>query len=262
MSKHEEAGSRKGSALVSNLAQRVLRELGQKAPAEAREQIQKTAHWLAVTCSTPGSYSHEAMLKALMQKGVSNELLIDVCIPEAARTLGAGWNDNTRSFGQVSLGTVRLQGLVQELSAQWKFTPVIHDQPSVLVAICGDEDHILGPLVLSDQLRRLGYSVKLLLGATEKDVYDNIETGFFDMVMFSCSSVVSLDNVAKVVKSLRQEISDPPILLLGGAVLGHAPEIEKLVAVDVIASGLTDALEQLESGQVVKAGKTKAKVSG
>jgi len=34
------------------------------------------------------------------------------------------------------------------------------------------------------------------------------------------------------------------------------------VAVDVIASGLTDALEQLESGQVVKAGKTKAKVSG
>ena len=93
-------------------------------------------------------------------------------------------------------------------------------------------------------------------------MHDNIETGFFDMVMFSCSSVVSLDNVAKVVKSLRQEISDPPILLLGGAVLGHAPEIEKLVAVDVIASGLTDALEQLESGQVVKAGKTKAKVSG
>jgi hypothetical protein len=144
---------------------------------------------------------------------------------------------------------------VQELSAQWKFTPVIHDQQSVLVAICGDEDHILGPLILSDQLRRLGYSVKLLLGATEKDVHDNIETGFFDMVMFSCSSVVSLDNVAKVVKSLRQEISDPPILLLGGAVLGQAPEIEKLVAVDVIASGLTDALEQLESEQVVNAGK-------
>jgi methanogenic corrinoid protein MtbC1 len=255
MSKYEEAGSRKGSALVSNLAHRVLCELGQKAPAEAREQIQKVAHWLAVTCSTPGSYSHEAVLKALMQKGVSNELLIDTCIPEAARTLGAGWDDNTRSFGQVSLGTVRLQGLVQELSAQWKFNPGIHDQPSVLVAICGDEDHILGPLILSDQLRRLGYSVKLLLGATEKDVHDNIETGFFDMVMFSCSSVVSLDNVAKVVKSLRQEISDPPILLLGGAVLGQAPEIEKLVAVDVIASGLTDALEQLESEQVVNAGK-------
>ena len=80
------------------------------------------------------------------------------------------------------------------------------------------------------------------------------------MVMFSCSSVVSLDNVAKVVNSIRQEISDPPILLLGGSVLGHAPEIEKLVAVDVIASGLTDALEKLDSGQVVKA--RKAKVSG
>jgi hypothetical protein len=47
---------------------------------------------------------------------------------------------------------------------------------------------------------------------------------------------------------------------LGGAVLGHAPEIEKLVAVDVIASGLTDALEKLDSGQVLKA--RKAKVSG
>ena len=32
-------------------------------------------------------------------------------------------------------------------------------------------------------------------------------------------------------------------------------EIEKLVAVDVIASGLTDALEQLESEQVGNAGK-------
>ena len=245
---------------MSDLAQRVLRELGQKAPAEAREQIQNTAHWLAVTCSTPGNYSHEAMLKALMQKGVSNELLIDVCIPEAARMLGSDWNDSTRSFGQVSLGTVRLQGLVQELSTEWKFTPDIHDQASVLVAICGDEDHLLGPLVLSDQLRRLGYSVKLLLGATEKDVHDNIETGFFDMVMFSCSSVVSLDNVAKIINSIRREISDPPILLLGGAVLGHVPEIEKLVAVDVIASGLTDALEQLDNGQVVKA--RKAKVSG
>ncbi len=260
MSKCEEAGSRKGSALVSDLAQRVLRELGRKAPAEEREQVQKTAQWLAINCSTAGSYSHEAMLKALMQKGVSNELLIDVCIPEAARTLGKDWNDSTRSFGQVSLGTVRLQGLVQELSAQWKFTPVMNDKPGVLVAICGDEDHILGPLVLSDQLRRLGYSVKLLLGATEQDVHYNIETGLFDMVMFSCSSVVSLENLAKVVNSLRQKISDLPILFLGGAVLGHAPEIEKSVAVDVIASSLTDALEQLENGQLEKAGK--AKVSG
>ena len=66
--------------------------------------------------------------------------------------------------------------------------------------------------------------------------------------------------MAKVVNSVRREISDPPILLLGGAVLGHAPELEKLVAVDVIASGLTDALEQLDNGQVVKA--RKAKVSG
>ena len=75
---------------MSNLAQRVLCELGQKAPAEAREQIQKTAHWLAVTCSTPGSYSHEAVLKALMQKGVSNELLIDTCIPEGCPYAGSG----------------------------------------------------------------------------------------------------------------------------------------------------------------------------
>ncbi len=79
---------------------------------------------------------------------------------------------------EISLDTVCLQGLVQELSARWKLTTEIHDQPSGLVAICGNEDHILDPLVLNDQLQRLGYSVKLLLDATGKDVHDNIETVF------------------------------------------------------------------------------------
>ncbi|MEK9879758.1 MAG: hypothetical protein VW474_08185 [Paracoccaceae bacterium] len=121
---------------VEELAKRVISELGKKSPAETRDRVIETTVWIANVTTTTGNYVQSDVMAALLKRGVSRDLLVDCCLPDAARLLGDGWMKNLRSFGQVSLGTVRIQALLQDLACVWDNHPDNEQAGGLFLIVC------------------------------------------------------------------------------------------------------------------------------
>ena len=233
-----------GSLQVEELAKLVIEGLGKKSPAESRKSVVETSVWLANITTTDGTFEHDDVLDALLRRGVSRELLIDCCIPDAARILGDGWMENLRSFGQVSLGTVRLQGLLKSLSLRWGDAAFKADEEGVFLIVCQSDDHTLGPLVLADQLRRRGYSVNLMIGASDKALLETAEKGDYQLILFSCSCMIAFEDVKKVSAMLKSRVVDLPKMVLGGPIIDLLEEDDhRELDVDLITNEVDVALK-------------------
>ncbi len=233
---------------VEELANRVIDELGKKSPAETRDRVIETTVWVANVTTTVGNYVQSDVLSALLKRGVSRNLIIDCCLPDAARVLGDGWMNNLRSFGQVSLGTVRIQALLQELSHPWRNQMNEEQAGGLFLIICQGEDHTLGPLVLADQLRRRGYSINILIGAEEEEIIKTSSNSDFDGIMFSCSGIRAFDEIVKLINKLKDEGENLPPLVLGGKIIDVLKEkIHDMIDVDLITKDLEVALQFLKN---------------
>ena len=228
---------------VEELARRVIEELGKRSPAETRDRVIETTIWIANVTTTVGSYSQSDVMSALLKRGISRDLIIDCCLPDAARLLGDGWMKNLRSFGQVSLGAVRIQGLLQELSHSWENQHNEEQAGGLFLIVCQGEDHTLGPLVLADQLRRKGYSINILIGAEEEEIIKTSSNSDFDGIMFSCSGIRAFDEIIMLVSKLKSESENLPPLVIGGKIIDVLEEkIHDMVDVDLITKDLEVAI--------------------
>ena len=237
-----------GALRVEELAKRVIDELGKKSPAETRDRVIETTVWIANVTTTTGNYLQSDVLSALLKRGVSRDLIVDCCLPDAARVLGDGWMKNLRSFGQVSLGTVRIQALLKELSHNWGDQLKEEQTGGLFLLVCQGEDHTLGPLVLADQLRRRGYSINILIGAEEEEIIKTSSNSDFDGIMFSCSGIRAFDEIIKLINKLKDEGENLPPLILGGKIIDVLEEkIHDMIDVDLITKDLEVALQFLKT---------------
>ena len=228
---------------VEKLAKRVIDELGKRSPAETRNRVIETTIWVANVTTTVGNYSQSDVMSALLKRGISRDLIVDCCLPDAARLLGDGWMTNLRSFGQVSLGAVRIQGLLQELSHSWENQRNEEQAGGLFLIVCQGEDHTLGPLVLADQLRRKGYSINILIGAEEEEIIKTSSNGDFDGIMFSCSGIRAFDGIVLLINKLKSKNENLPPLVLGGKIIDVLDEkIHDMIDVDLITKDLEIAI--------------------
>ena len=228
---------------VEELAKRVINELGRRSPAETRDRVVETTIWIANVTTTVGNYSQSDVMSALLKRGVSRDLIVDCCLPDAARLLGDGWMKNLRSFGQVSLGAVRIQALLQELSHSWKHQHNEKQAGGLFLIVCQSEDHTLGPLVLADQLRRKGYSINILIGAEEDEIIKTSINSDFDGIMFSCSGIRAFDEIIMLINKLKNESENLPPIVLGGKIIDVLEEkIHNMIDVDLITKDLDTAI--------------------
>jgi methanogenic corrinoid protein MtbC1 len=233
-----------GSLQVEELARLVIEGLGKKSPAESRKSVVETSVWLATITTTEGRYEHDDVLDALLRRGVSKELLIDFCIPDAARILGEGWMENLRSFGQVSVGAVRLQSLLKSMTLRWGDAPFKAEEEGIFLIVCPSDDHTLGPLVLADQLRRKGYSVNIMMGVSDETLIETAQSGSYELILFSCSCMVAFEDVKKVASMLKSKVLDLPTMVLGGPVIDLLEEDDqRQVEVDLITNEVDVALQ-------------------
>jgi len=187
------------------------------------------------------------VMAALLKRGISRDLLVDCCLPDAARLLGDGWMKNLRSFGQVSLGTVRIQALLQDLTCVWDNHPDNEQAGGLILIVCQGEDHTLGPLVLADQLRRRGYSINILIGAEEEEIINVSNNSDFDGIMFSCSGIRAFDDLVKLIKNIKEKSENLPPFVLGGKIVDVLEEkIHDMIEVDLITKDLEEALRFLK----------------
>ncbi|XDA98920.1 cobalamin-dependent protein [Sulfitobacter sp. LCG007] len=227
---------------VDALARRVIAELRNKPPKEFRERVAQATGWLIEKAMSNDIFILEDARSELMARGLSAADIVDHCVSDAAREMGRQWADDEASFATVTLGTARLHGLCKLLTSDWENPSNLKPNASVLIAVCDREDHLIGPVVLADQVRRAGYSVHLMTRAVPEKLLSKLTSEPFATVFVSCSAEVSLENVATTVRHVRAKMSRSPRFVLGGPVIDCVDDLLERTGVDLVTNSIGLAL--------------------
>jgi methanogenic corrinoid protein MtbC1 len=158
--------------------------------------------------------------KAAVAKGTRPEDIADFYVPALAREMGDQWCKDQLSFAGVTIGTSRLQAVLRALGPNWSGDNVSGPNgPSILLIVGQEVYHTLGAIVLSGQLRRKGFSVKLILGGKHENIADQISRTNYQGVFISSSCGETLESLRKIVKSVKSSTTNPPPLVVGGTLL-------------------------------------------
>lgn len=198
---------------------------------------------------------------------ISPVAMADLYIPAAARLLGAQWSCDSMSFAEVTIATARLQAMVRAICTRWGTDfPTAAGRRSVLMVVPQGEDHTLGAVVATGQMRRMGLSVCLRLRPSPGEVAELMRSRNFDAAMISLSQAERLDNCRKLVGMMRKFGAPSLPVVIGGAVMQSGRDIAALTgachastdAGEVLARcGLTQAPEP-----VVRSGGLVARLQG
>jgi MerR family transcriptional regulator, light-induced transcriptional regulator len=198
---------------------------------------------------------HEAVLSAdrracmpvvetMIHAGIDTEMIADVYLPAVARVLGEEWCADQVSFAAVTIGVSRLQSLLRELGPEWRADlDAEYDAPAVLVLVGSDVHHTLGSLILSGQLRRRGFCVRMILDARPEDIGLHMRQAGFDAVMISAARCDSLEMVRRLVGAARRIVATNVPVIVGGTILEADPDVRGITGADHTTSDLREALQ-------------------
>lgn len=230
-----------GSDKVDALASQALTVVASRSPHNAAKVYQRLVECLADGVRSMEPNAQEAAVRELRQHGCTSADIVDVYIPAAARLLGEEWCRDEMSFADVTIGSARLQGLLRELEREWLGVQ-LSDGPAVAM-ICQDDFHTLGAMVAAGQLRRLGASVRLILGLNVSEQLEIVGESSFDVVMISASRTENLETTRKLVKNIRALPGKTLPIVLGGTVIEQKVNVKALTGADHVINDPKEALE-------------------
>lgn len=155
-----------------------------------------------------------------LNDGLCREDLADFYIPEVARQLGKDWETDDLGFVGVTIGVSRLQAMLRELGPEWSGDHSAEpDAPSIMLILPQNAYHSLGSMVLAGQLRRKGFSVRMMLGQGLDDIADMLQHTNFQSVFISASQSETLETLRRIVDVVKTATLQPPPVIIGGSIL-------------------------------------------
>ena len=191
------------------LAHRIGESRGPPAPPLLRpseEEVDRLAA-LVVDQDLPAA---RASIEALRGRGVSIEgIFLDLLAP-AARRLGRWWEDDRRSFAEVTIGLWRLHQLLHELSPAFQAdaVPPNPDLRALLVTAPG-EQHSFGLVMAAEFFRRAGWLVSGGPQLSSDEIQTLVHREPFAIVGISAASDGKLDSVASTIHGIRRASRNP-----------------------------------------------------
>lgn len=182
-------------------------------------------------------------VRRMIAAGLEWDEIIDDYIPAAARRLGEMWCEDELGFADVTIGTARLQSMLRDMAPAWS-TEQSGDPlaPNVILIVREDDYHTLGAMVAATQLRRLGLSVRLVLGLPDREVALLVAGKSFDAVLISASSSEKLDSVRDLVKNIREALVPPAPIVVGGTILETDRDVTAFTGADYATSDPQEVL--------------------
>lgn len=159
-----------------------------------------------------------AVLAQARQMRVPTAELLRSYIPDAARAMGLAWAEDRMSFAQVTIGAAHLQALVHQLLTPAADEVDRFNASAVLMIVPPGEQHTLGALVATAELRALGISVRLDIAPSLPDLCRLLEPGGFDAVLVSLGSGEKLEICTKLVNTLKRHTKGQVRIAVGGSV--------------------------------------------
>jgi methylmalonyl-CoA mutase cobalamin-binding subunit len=243
----------RSGSLVDGLAQTVISQVNGGAKYGTTRRLEAGTQLLLTAAIDRAPFNTRRVTTALTALRLADDDVLAYCIPDAARALGQDWLNDQLSFAHVSTASARLFGLCKEFSRNWRPQYTDPGSCSVILATIGREDHLVGPAVVTEQLRRQGHSVHMMLNADGPAILNRLRNVGNDAVFISCGSFRTLDLATKAIKTIKTAGVDLPVLL-GGAIVGLDDKIERKTGADLVTNDIDTALDTLARLQLGQLG--------
>lgn len=183
----------------------------------------------------------EQYLQKMRDRGHSEETLFLGLMSEAARHLGLLWEDDSRSFIEVTIGVARLQRVLCEFSAA--FAPVCADnRKRVLLCALAGERHVFGLDMVACFMRHAAWDVDLQKECRSQDVAEAVACESFAIVGLTLSAGSGLEALCRAIQAVRAASINPAIgVLVGGPLFRANPGLVAQVGADAMATDAASA---------------------
>lgn len=192
-----------------------------------------------------------AYVETLRVRGVSLERLYLDLFAVTARRLGQLWTEDLCSFADVTVGLVRLQGLVRDYSPAF-LPPVEARDPrrcALLIPVPG-EQHTFGLVMVAEFFQRAGWEVCCdPMISSDEEVSRVVRGTWFAVVGISAgNNDHRLETVAALVRRVRKESRNRGVgVMVGGRLFAEKPELAGAVGADATATDGRQAALQAET---------------
>lgn len=185
----------------------------------------------------------DLFMRDLVRQKVTAGAVADLYIPAVARALGEDWMEDRASFLEVTLATARMQALLRAIGTAWTAdTGSAPDDRALLLVVPAREQHTLGAMVLLGQLRRIGISVRLLIGPGEQELGAALRGGTFRGALISAACADHLAEIQQLVAQMRAACRVGLPIVVGGHVVECGKDVLALTGADAVATSLGEAL--------------------
>lgn len=174
------------------------------------------------------------------------EAAVDIYIPAAADEIGAAWHDDVIDVLEATVAFSRLQNLLRELGRGWRADFGHEDSTaSVLMIVPECDQHSLGAMVATTQLRRLGVSVAVQFSPTWAAIDAMVRSRHFDGVFVSVANLESIETTRKIISSLQRSTDYVPPVVVGGPVPTALDVLKAATGADLATRDVKEAVEYL-----------------
>ena len=232
--------------LISSLVYSALNTSKENLLRSANPEWIEEAGILLVRQCLSSTFDKQKVLHELTGLGFKHDIIVDCCIPLAAKKLGEAWVSDTLSFSEATVGTANLQGLLKLISNARPANIISNHGNRFLVCVHESEQHTLGALVMGDMLRRQGHSLKIKLDAKFSEICDLQSSNDYDAIFFSCASFFSVKDTAGCVKKIRKTFGYDLPIFLGGSNIEKISEGIILKDFDLVTSSLSAVIDYVQ----------------
>jgi methylmalonyl-CoA mutase cobalamin-binding subunit len=225
-----------------SLVNRALEELTIRATAGAQRQRKSKLDCLCNSVMERNGKC-SAIVRAMLETGISIKEVFEVYIPDVARLLGDYWVNSKLSFVEVTLATSRLQTLAREFERLYigSINSGAHG-PEILIVTPKGEQHTFGAQMASRKFRRLGASPYLSINHGKSEIKKILNKQDFKLVGLSisdyklCDQQSELSSTIAMIKKLKIPI------VAGGSIVQSSSSFLENLNVDLITDDAVHAL--------------------
>lgn len=222
--------------LVGGLAQSVIGKLVDS-PSEGRQRRLDVAEkTLRLAALDAAPFSPEKTVQDISALRISDLDLVDHCIPSVARRLGEEWLSDDLSFADVSRASARLFGLCKEVGREWNQLGRPDNSRVIMLLTMPGEQHLIGPTLLAQKLRRAGHSVSFVPSASMDDIQRRLDDAVFDGLLMSVATEHGLDAANLSIDAVRRNFGTSTPIVMGGAALEFCGARTEYIGADLVTN--------------------------
>jgi methanogenic corrinoid protein MtbC1 len=181
---------------------------------------------------SPDEQGASAFLRRMQARGYDFETLVERLAAPTARRLGELWEQDLCDFLDVTFGVNRLQEILVMLSGAAEVSFRERPRRALLMSLPGDI-HCFGLDVVGALLTAAGWEVSVQRGLPERKIERAVAEEWTHVVGVTMSGADSVDDVARIIRSVRRASQNPEIaVMVGGSPFNREPDLVARVGAD------------------------------